>query len=251
MGLGKWQAFTGLDWPVELSCIGVLLFGFFAPGEADPRALQAEAYTRDGRRVPHRVDGENVRRWTLGSTQGRVFEVPPATGPPVGVAICEAPAEALAIAATQPRTLVLAVGDRRALSASHVRGHLPRRLPVRLYGGRGAHRAAREAGEELAALGYDVGRPWLPPLDAPYRCDFADYRAGRTRPGCRRAPYRRRQPSSVERELPTPDIRRVVDLQHDVRQVVPPDDEARAGDAPVRMEPDRLLAPLRTRSVEP
>ena len=229
MGLGKWQAVTGLDWPVELCCIGVLLFGFFAPAEADPCALQAEAYTRDGRRVPHRVDGENVRRWTLGSTQGRVFEVPPATGPPLGVAICEAPTEALAIAATQPRTLVLAVGDRRALSARHFWGHLPRRLPVRLYGGRGAHGAARVAGEELAALGYDVGRPWLPPLDAPYQCDFADYRAERTRgsrydvaawrsrPGCRQAPYRRRQPGSVERELPAPDIRRVVDLQHDVR----------------------------------
>ena len=201
-GLRKWQVVTGLDWPVELSCIGVLLFGFFAPGEADPGALQAEAYTRDGRRVPHRVDGENVRRWTLGSTQGRVFEVAPASSPPVGVAVCEAPVEALAIAAAQPRTLVLAVGDRLALSALHVRGHLPRGLPVRLYGGRGAHRAARVAGEELAACGYDVGRPWLPPLDAPYRCDFADYRAERAR-GKRR----------------------------DIREVVPPNDEAGDRDA--------------------
>ena len=38
-GLRKWQAVTGRYWPVELSCIGVLLFGFFAPGEAEPGAL--------------------------------------------------------------------------------------------------------------------------------------------------------------------------------------------------------------------
>ena len=178
-GLREWQALTGLRWPVELSCIGVLLFGFVAPGEADPGALQAEAYTRDGRRVPHRIDGENLRRWTLGNPEGRVFEVAPASRPPVGVAVCEAPAEALAIAAAQPRTLVLAVGDRLASSARRVRGHLPRGLPVRLYGRRCALGAARLAGEDLAALGHDVERPWLPPLDAPYRCDFADYRAQR------------------------------------------------------------------------
>ena len=76
-GLRKWQGVTGRYWPVELSCIGVLLFGFFAPGEAEPGALQAEAYTRDGRRVPHRGNGENVRRWTLGKTEGRVFQVAP------------------------------------------------------------------------------------------------------------------------------------------------------------------------------
>ena len=69
--------------------VGVLLFGFFAPGEAEPGALQAEAYTRDGRRVPHRGNGENVRRWTLGKTEGRVFQVAPAFKSPVGVAICE------------------------------------------------------------------------------------------------------------------------------------------------------------------
>ena len=65
--------------------VGVLLFGFFAPGEAEPGALQAEAYTRDGRRVPHRGNGENVRRWTLGKTEGRVFQVAPAFKSPVGV----------------------------------------------------------------------------------------------------------------------------------------------------------------------
>ena len=140
-GLRKWQAVTGRYWPVELSCIGVLLFGFFAPGEAEPGALQAEAYAGDGRRVPHRVNGENVRRWTLGETEGRVFRVAPASRHSVGVAICEAPAEALAIAAGRPRTLVLAVGGELASSAPHVRGHLPRGLPVRIYGKRSAHAA--------------------------------------------------------------------------------------------------------------
>ena len=180
-GLGKWQGVTGRYWPVELSCIGVLLFGFFAPGEAEPGALQAEAYTRDGRRVPHRGNGENVRRWTLGKTEGRVFQVAPAFKSPVGVAICEGPTAALAIAAVRPRVRVLAVGGGLASSILHVRGHLPWGLPVRLYGERGAHAAARAAGEDLAALGYDVGRPWLPPFDAPSGCDFADYRAERVR----------------------------------------------------------------------
>ena len=180
-GLRKWQTVTGRYWPLELTCIGVLLFGFFAPGEADPGALQAEAYARDGRRVPHRVNGENVKRWTLGKTEGRVFQVAPASGAPVGVAICEAPAAALAIAAVRPRTLVLATGGGLASSVPHVRGHLPRRLPVRLYGERGAHAAARAAGDALAALGHDVERPWLPPLDAPSGCDFASYRAERAR----------------------------------------------------------------------
>ena len=180
-GLRKWQGVTGRYWPVELSCIGVLLFGFFAPGEAEPGALQAEAYTRDGRRVPHRGNGENVRRWTLGKTEGRVFQVAPAFKSPVGVAICEGPTAALAIAAVRPRVLVLAVGGGLASSILHVGGHLPRGLPVRLYGERGAHAAARSAGEDLAALGYDVGRPWLPPFDAPSGCDFADYRAERAR----------------------------------------------------------------------
>ena len=121
-GLRKWQGVTGRYWPVELSCIGVLLFGFFAPGEAEPGALQAEAYTRDGRRVPHRGNGENVRRWTLGKTEGRVFQVAPAFKSPVGVAICEGPTAALAIAAVRPRVLVLAVGGGLASSILHVRG---------------------------------------------------------------------------------------------------------------------------------
>lgn len=180
-GIRKWQTVTGRYWPVELSCIGVLLFGFFATGEAEPGALQAEAYTRDGRRVPHRVNGENVRRWTLGETEGRVFRVAPASRPPVGVAICEAPATALAIAAVRPRTLVLAVGGGLASSVPHVRGHLPRGLPVRIYAERGAHASARAAGDALAALGHDVERPWLPPPDAPSGCDFAHYRAERAR----------------------------------------------------------------------
>ena len=122
-----------------------------------------------------------MRRWTLGKTEGRVFQVAPAFKSPVGVAICEGPTAALAIAAVRPRVRVLAVGGGLASSILHVGGHLPRGLPVRLYGERGAHAAARAAGEDLAALGYDVGRPWLPPFDAPSGCDFADYRAERAR----------------------------------------------------------------------
>ena len=182
-GLRKWQRVTGRYWPVELSCIGVVLFGFFALGEADPGALQAEAYTRDGRRVPHRVNGRNVKRWTLGTTEGRVFQVAPASGPAVGVAVCEAPTTALAIAAVRPRTLVVAVGGGLASSVLRIRAQLPQRLPVRLYGERGADAAARTAGEGLAAFGHDVERPWLPPLDTPSGYDFADYRAERARGG--------------------------------------------------------------------
>lgn len=182
-GLRKWQRVTGRYWPVELSCIGVVLFGFFAPGEAAPGALQAEAYARDGRRVPHRVNGRNVKRWMLGTAEGRVFQVAPATRTAVGVAVCEAPTTALAIAATRPRALVVAVGDGLASSVALVRENLPQHLPVRLYGERGADAAARAAGEGLAALGHDVERPWLPPLDTPSGYDFADYRAERVRRG--------------------------------------------------------------------
>ena len=95
---------------------------------------------------------------------------------------CEAPTTALAIAAVRPRTLVVAVGGGLASSVLLIREQLPQ-LPVRLYGERGADAAARTAGEGLAALGHDVERPWLPPLDTPSGYDFADYRAERARGG--------------------------------------------------------------------
>ena len=82
-----------------------------------------------------------------------------------------------------PRTLVVAVGGGLASSVLLIREQLPQRLPVRLYGERGADAAARTAGEGLAALGHDVERPWLPPLDTRSGYDFADYRADRARGG--------------------------------------------------------------------
>ena len=130
---------------------------------------------RTGSTARTRGGGRSARQ------RGGCSKVAPASRHSVGVAICEAPAEALAIAAGRPRTLVLAVGGGLASSAPHVRGHLPRGLPVRIYGERSAHAALRAVGEDLAALGYDVGRPWLPPLEAPSGCDFADYRAERAR----------------------------------------------------------------------
>lgn len=172
----EWQRLTDRRWPVELRLVGVIVFGFQAPGEPEPGALQCEAYARDGRRVPHRVRDGNAAWWTLGAPGGRVFRVAPAArAAPDGVAICEGPVTALAIAASRPRTLVLAVGG-LASCVPHVRRHLPRGLPVRVYGDRDTRVAAQTGSRALAGLGETVAAPWLPDLDTPPGFGFADAR---------------------------------------------------------------------------
>lgn len=170
--LPEWQRLTGRRWPVDLRVVGILLFGFYAPGEGDPGALQCEAYAWGGRRVPHRVRGANAARWTLGAMDRRAFQVASASRDPASVAICESPTTALAIAAARPRALVLAVSS-LASCAPRVRGHLPRHLPVRLYSDRRGIGTARAGSRALEKMGLEVMPSWLPGPDVPAAFDFA------------------------------------------------------------------------------
>ena len=134
--------------------------------------LQLEALASDGRRVL--ISG--AKRYTLGPTSGRAFHISAAAGRR-GLAVCEGPTTALAVAAAYPTVDVLAVGGQVSVATMrHWRAWLRRGEPVRLFGEAGQRADVMRATRALRALGYDVRDPWTPGPDAPLGTDFEDWR---------------------------------------------------------------------------